>query len=58
MREQLDQTEIDDFHRDGFVLLLTHGLMLIAAWRLLGRRDLDNEAADPRAGQKGRRPDA
>ncbi|BCI70647.1 hypothetical protein SPKIRA_14770 [Sphingomonas paucimobilis] len=43
---------------DGFVLLLTHGLMLIAAWRLLGRRDLDNEAADPRAGQKGRRPDA
>ena len=43
---------------DGFVLLLTHGLMLIAAWRLLGRRDLDNETPDPHAGYKGRRPDA
>ncbi len=28
---------------DSFALLLTHGLMLIAAWRLVGRRDLDQE---------------
>jgi hypothetical protein len=28
---------------DSFALLLTHGLMLIAAWRLFGRRDLDQE---------------
>lgn len=28
---------------DNFSLALTHGLMLIAAWRLLWRRDLDRE---------------
>ena len=28
---------------DSFALLLTQGLMLIAAWRLVGRRDLDQE---------------
>ncbi|MDQ1158692.1 hypothetical protein QE385_003019 [Sphingomonas sp. SORGH_AS 950] len=28
---------------DSFALLLTHGLMLLAAWRLLTRRDLDQE---------------
>ncbi|MDZ7283358.1 hypothetical protein N4G62_15120 [Sphingomonas sanguinis] len=28
---------------DSFTLLLSHGLMLIAAWRLLGRRELDDE---------------
>ncbi len=48
---------------DSFALLLTHGLMLIAAWRLLGRRDLDQEgearpADGKRLRRKGARPDA
>lgn len=30
---------------DNFSLGLTHALMLYAAWRLLRRPDLDNEAA-------------
>lgn len=36
---------------DAFALALTHGLMLLAVWRLLGRPDLDREAGDgtPRA---------
>ena len=32
---------------DNFSLLLTHGLLLIMAWRLLGRRDLDDDKASP-----------
>jgi hypothetical protein len=28
---------------DTFSLLLSHGLVLIACWRLLARRDLDDE---------------
>jgi hypothetical protein len=28
---------------DGFSILITHGLMLLAAWRLLSRPDLDCE---------------
>lgn len=36
---------------DHFSLALTHGLMLLAAWRLLSRADLDREPApaEPRA---------
>jgi hypothetical protein len=36
---------------DAFALALTHGLMLLAAWRLLARPDLDSETGDgaPRA---------
>ncbi|WP_343527746.1 hypothetical protein [Sphingomonas sp.] len=34
---------------DSFALLLTHGLMLVAAWRLLGRRDLDRDEDSPPA---------
>ena len=30
-------------------LALTHGLMALAAWRLLARRDLDEEDASSRA---------
>jgi hypothetical protein len=30
---------------DNFVLALTHGLMLIVAWRLLSRPDLDDPDA-------------
>lgn len=33
---------------DNFVLVLTHGLLLLAAWRILCRPDLDDDAAaDP-----------
>ena len=39
---------------DNFSLALTHGLMLLAAWRLLSRLDLDDDSAprDPGAGRK------
>lgn len=37
---------------DTFALALTHGLMLLAAWRLLMRPDLDDDAA-PREETKG-----
>jgi hypothetical protein len=44
---------------DNFSLALTHGLMLLAAWRLLRRPDLDREDAtdEPPAprGKWGRR---
>lgn len=30
---------------DNFSLALTHGLMLLAAWRLLSRTDLDEDPA-------------
>ena len=36
---------------DNFALALTHGLMLLAAWRLLSRADLDR-----RGGRCGRLP--
>lgn len=34
---------------DNFALGLTHGLMLLAAWRLLSRRDLNEDDAPPPA---------
>lgn len=37
---------------DNFALGLTHGLMLLAAWRLLSRGDLDEDGA-PRTARKG-----
>lgn len=44
---------------DSFALLLSHGLMLIAAWRLLGRRELDQEGdAAPGPVRSGARPDS
>ena len=39
---------------DNFALALSHGLLLVAAWRLLSRPDLDDPAA-PDAPQTGRR---
>jgi hypothetical protein len=50
---------------DSFSLVLTHGLLLLVAWRLLSRPDLDDDpaakappaAAGRRAFGKGR-PDA
>lgn len=32
---------------DDFGILLSHGLMLLAAWRLLSRPDLNDPAAPP-----------
>ena len=32
---------------DNFALALSHGLILLTAWRLLRRRDLDDDAAEP-----------
>jgi hypothetical protein len=32
---------------DLFSLALTHGLMMLAAWRLMSRPDLDREAEPP-----------
>ena len=39
---------------DNFSLALTHGLMLLAAWRLLSRLDLDDDSApgDPGGARK------
>ena len=31
---------------DKFALLVTHGLMLLTAWQLLSRPDLDDETAN------------
>ncbi|HEV2745971.1 MAG TPA: hypothetical protein VGW34_01565 [Allosphingosinicella sp.] len=30
---------------DNFALALSHGLLILAAWRLLARADLDDDAA-------------
>jgi hypothetical protein len=35
---------------DNFSLGLSHGLMLLAAWLLLSRPDLDDDAVRPEAG--------
>jgi hypothetical protein len=48
---------------DNFALGLTHGLMLLAAWRLLSRPDLDDDDAPPAAAKswlpgRKRAPDA
>ena len=45
---------------DNFALGLSHGLMLLAAWLLLRRDDLDSEQKphDPRADTTGHRPRA
>lgn len=42
---------------DNFALGLTHGLMLLAAWRLLSRPDLDREDGETDRGFR-RRPRA
>jgi len=39
---------------DTLALALTHGLMLLAAWRLLSRPDLDHEGAPRGKGRAGR----
>jgi hypothetical protein len=38
---------------DNFALAVSHGLILLAAWRLIQRPDLDNDDAPPRAPAAG-----
>lgn len=33
---------------DTFALAISHGLILVAAWRLLSRSDLDDDGGKPR----------
>ena len=40
---------------DNFALGLTHGLLLLVAWRLLARPDLDDDSAPPAGDRKARR---
>jgi hypothetical protein len=43
---------------DNFSLALTHGLLLLAAWRMLRRADLDREGGPKKPGRWGRKSDA
>ena len=43
-----DDRRRPDLMIDNLSLALTHGLMLLAAWLLLKRPDLDSEAPPPR----------
>ncbi len=43
---------------DTFSLMVSHGLILIALWRLLSRTDLDREPFDPDVDAEADRPDA
>ncbi len=43
---------------NNFAILLTHGLMMLAAWTLLRRPDLDDEPAPGQAETKDRWPRA
>lgn len=38
---------------DIFAIVLTHGLMLLLAWRLLARADLDREPVADKTGADG-----
>lgn len=37
---------------DNFALALSHGVLMLAAWRLLFRPDLDEDAAEPNGAVK------
>lgn len=41
---------------DYFAILLTHGLMGLAAWRLLQRDDLDSDPGEDEPKRPARRP--
>ncbi|WP_170209826.1 hypothetical protein [Sphingomonas oligophenolica] len=43
---------------NNFAILLTHGLMMLAAWTLLRRPDLDDESTPGPADHEGRWPRA
>ena len=40
---------------DNFALALSHGLILLAAWRLMSRDDLDDDGAERREPVKPKR---
>lgn len=40
---------------DNFALALSHGLILLAAWRLVQRPDLDDDSAPPAPAPGGRK---
>lgn len=42
---------------DLFAIVLTHGLMALAAWRLVQRADLDRDPGDEEAGPRRGRPE-
>jgi hypothetical protein len=42
---------------DTISLLISHGLLMLAAWRLMSRRDLDSESP-PVTGLRRKKPDA
>lgn len=35
---------------DSFAIILTHGLLLLTAWRLVSRADLDSDAPEDQRG--------
>lgn len=39
---------------DNFALGLTHGLLILVAWRLLSRPDLEDDSAPASSARKGR----
>jgi len=43
---------------DNFSLALTHGLLILAAWRMLSRADLDREGEAKKTGWARRKADA
>ncbi|MDF2495050.1 hypothetical protein [Sphingomonas sp.] len=43
---------------DNFALAISHGLLLLTAWLLLRRDDLDSEDPAPSKTRPGRRPRA
>ena len=43
---------------DNFALAVTHGLLLLAAWRLLARPGLEDDRAAPTSEANGWRPAA
>jgi hypothetical protein len=55
MPDQVRHDPARDRMIDNLALGLTHGLMLLAAWRLLSRPDLDREGDAPARRRAGRR---
>jgi len=51
-----DDRQRPDLMIDNLSLAITHGLMLLAAWLLLKRPDLDSEAPPPRHWRARGRP--
>ncbi len=43
---------------DNFALAVSHGLILLTAWRLLSRPDLDDDTIEPPTPERDRQPEA